>query len=471
MNVFKLKDYRLADTIVALATFPSKSALGVIKISGKKAIAVASKIFKSKTKKNLSKAKNFTLHYGWIKNPGLKNSSRKDIVIDEVLISIMRGPTSYTREDVVEISSHGGAIVLDKILKIITKQGIRIAYPGEFTYRALLRGRIDLIQAESILGIVDAKTDKSLEYATQQLRGENSKKLKLLKEKIKELYIETESVINFPEDEIDLPLTPLKRKIGNIEKLVANLKEGSFEAKVMSEGLRCVICGKTNAGKSTLFNRLLKEERVIVSRVSGTTRDVIEETINIKGVPLRIYDTAGILDAKDLITKKALEKTSKAFSEADLVILVFDGSRRLNEDDFLLLKKAKNKNIILVINKADLRQRIDKEVIFKIKAPKVWMSALKSIGLKKIEQAVYNSVYKKGIDRQDIVFLSQHQRKILDSVYEKIKEAGEYLDKDCTIDFINLLLSQCLNDIGKLTGEVFSEDVLESIFSQFCIGK
>jgi len=466
MDVFKLKDYKLDDTIVALATFPAKSALGVIKISGKKAIAVVSKIFKSKTKKNLKKAKNFTLHYGWINEPSIKN-----IVVDEVLVSIMRSPTSYTREDVVEISSHGGTIVLDKILQIITKQGIRLAYPGEFTYRALVKGRIDLLQAESILGIVDAKTDKSLEYATQQLRGENSKKLNLLKEKIKEFYAETESIINFPEDEINVSLTPLKRKINSIEKLVAKLREGSFEAKVMHEGIRCVICGKTNAGKSTLFNRLLKEERVIVSRVSGTTRDVIEETINIKGVPLRIYDTAGILEAKDLVTKKALEKTSQAFNGADLVIVVFDNSRRLEKDDLLLLKKVKDKNIILVINKADLAQCIDRAAISKIKAPKVWMSALRNTGLKKLEQTVYDSVYKKGINREDIVFLSQQQRKILDSIDIKIKEAKEYLDKGYTIDFINLLLGQCLNDIGRLTGEVFSEDVLESIFSQFCIGK
>jgi tRNA modification GTPase len=471
MSSFKLKDYQLKDTIAAIATFPSKSALGVVKISGKKAIPIISKIFKPAKPKNLRKVRNYTIHYGWIVERCKVQGSRfKEGMVDEVLVSVMRGPSSYTKEDVVEISSHGGVWVLNKILAMVRKEGGRLALPGEFTYRALVSGRIDLLQAQSILGIVDAKSDTSLTLATGQLRGEASKKIKKLKEEIKGVFVQTESLINFPEDEIDICLD-LGKAIGKLEKKVNDLIEGSNEARVIREGLKCVICGKTNAGKSTLFNRLLREERVIVSKLSGTTRDVIEETINIKGVPLRIFDTAGILEPKDLITKKALEKTSKAFKEADLVILLLDASRRLERDDFFLLAKAKGKNTILVVNKMDLTHRLDFKKIKEIKATIVKMSALKDTGLRRLEEAIHDNVYKPNLSRENIIFLSQYQQEVLKEISNKIQEALNFLKEERPLDFINFSLKVCLDNIGKLSGEVYSEEILDSIFSQFCIGK
>jgi len=496
MMGFKIKDYNSADTIAAIATFPSKSALGVIKISGKKSLSIVSRVFAPRRKKNIKKAANYTLHYGWIvektEDRGQKTEGRgqkyvgtglgsvrgKHDVVDEVLVSVMRGPSSYTKEDVVEISSHGGAVVLNKILEIILKKGARLALPGEFTYRALIAGRIDLLQAESISGIVEAKTEKSLNLASSQLRGEASDKIRKLQEEVKEIFVHTESAVNFPEENLGISFSDLKGKIERLEKKINNILEGSNEAKIIREGAKCVICGRANVGKSTLFNRLLREERVIVSKFAGTTRDVIEETINVKGVPLRIYDTAGILEPGDLITKKALEKTSHAFRQADLVILILDGSRKLNKDDFFLLDKVKDqfsaregKSVILVINKIDLPQRIDLKYISPIKGAKVKMSALKGKDLGKLEKAVCDNVYKSKADREDIIFLNQYQRQVLERAKDDIGEVRKFIKAGHTIDFVNLSLKNCLENLGKISGEVFSEEILESIFSKFCIGK
>ena len=475
MREFRLKDYKLGDTIAAIATFPGKSALGVAKISGPKALAIAVKIFKPYRKKNVKEVKTHTLHYGWIVDKGkgkrIKAGGGKKEIVDEVLLSVMRKPSTYTKEDVIEISSHGGVAVVNKILQLVLEQGARLALPGEFTYRALLGGRIDLLQAESIRGIVDAKSENALALASSQLRGGATLKVKQLKEKLGELFVQTESAINFPEDDVDISSLKLERRVEALAKKVDNLLEGSREAEVMCEGFKCVICGKANVGKSTLFNRLLKEERVIVSRFSGTTRDVVEETINIRGVPLRIYDTAGILEPKDLITRKALKKALRIFSECDLVILILDGSRRLEKEDSFLLKKVKNKNVIFVINKADLTQRLDLKKIPNPSGAIVKMSALKSKGLGDLEDAVYRKVYREGVDRESIVFLSQYQRQILGKLGSSLNQIKVFLKESRPIDFINIELKVCLDNLGRLSGEVFSEEILKSIFSQFCIGK
>ena len=479
MSDFRLKDYKLGDTIVAIATFPGKSALGVIKVSGPKALTIAAKLFKSHKKKDIKRVKSHTLHYGWIldkkkrkriKEKGERRNDGGEGLVDEVLLSVMRKPSTYTKEDVIEISSHGGVAVVNKILELALRQGARLALPGEFTYRALIGGRIDLLQAESIRGIVDAKSQGALSLASAQLRGDASSKVKKLKEEIKELFIESESAINFPEEDIDFSSLTVKERIESLINKVSDFIYGSREAEVICEGLKCVICGKANVGKSTLFNCLLKEERVIVSRTAGTTRDVIEETINIRGVPLRIYDTAGIIEPKDLITKKALKKTLRIFSECDLVIFVLDGSRPLAKNDLFLLEKAKNKNVIFVINKSDLAQRLDLKRLPKSQAI-VKMSALEGKGLSDLEEVVYKMVYEKGIDRENIIFLSQYQREILYKVEESLKQIIRFLKESRPIDFINIELKVCLNNIGKLSGEVFSEEILKSIFSNFCIGK
>ncbi len=468
MSKIKLKDYNTCDTIAAISTFPSKAALGVIKISGPKAISAASKIFLPKSKKKLNQAKTFTIHYGWIfEKP--KKGKRK--IVDEVLVSLMRQPNSYTTEDVVEISTHGGPVVLNKILDLLISKGLRQALPGEFTYRALVNGRIDLLQAQGILGIVDAKTQDGLTLATSQLKGEVSDKMKNLKDKAKNIFTETEAYINFPEDAVGISYAGIKKKIYRLDQDVCELLLASREGKAMKEGLKCVICGRTNAGKSTLFNRLLREERVIVSKSSGTTRDVVEETINIKGVSLRIYDTAGIFEPKDLVAKQALEKTSDIFQQADLVILVCDGSKALNKDDVFLLEKAKEKNAIILINKSDLKQKIDLQKLSSYKKKIIKISALKGQDLKKLEKGVYDNVYQGDIKRENAIFLSHYQEEILKKIKKTLGEIRGFLKDKQKIDFINFSLKVILDDLGKIKGEIMGEEILESIFSNFCIGK
>ncbi|UCG35847.1 MAG: tRNA uridine-5-carboxymethylaminomethyl(34) synthesis GTPase MnmE [Candidatus Omnitrophota bacterium] len=469
MQKLRIKNYNTKDTIAAIATYPASSALGVIKISGKKALPIISEIFISQKKKDIKKAKTHTLHYGWIKNGS--QSSNGTGVLDEVLVSIMRSPSSYTKEDVVEISSHGGTLVLNKILERVLGQGARLALPGEFSYRAVRGGRIDLLQAESIRDIVDAKSEEGLRLAIRQLKGEKSKEIDGLKERLKELFVKTEALINFPEDEVNISLEKLKKELKAIRNSIDSLLAASQEAKILREGLKCVICGKTNAGKSTLFNCLLKEERVIVSRYAGTTRDVVEETINIRGVPLRIYDTAGILEPKDLVSRKAIEKSAKTFNEADLIILVLDGSKQLAKDDYFLLERIKDKNAIFIINKSDLPQKIQLDKLATLSVPKVKMSALHNKGLKQLEEAVFKSVYKRGVDREDVIFLSHYQKQSLDALRGNILEAYQYMDKGYTIDFLNFALRESLDNLAKLSGKVLADEVLHDIFSNFCIGK
>lgn len=501
MSEFNLKDYRLSDTIAAPATPSLKSALGVIKISGKKSIPILSRVFVPKNKKNIKKQKSFTLHYGWIINKdkslcqGLPQTKSKNLgqgsrikqgpeppkgaeegkdkseVIDEVLVSVMRAPFSYTREDVVEVSSHGGPVVLGQILEVILKEGARLAKPGEFSWRALVNGRIDLLQAESILGLVDAKTPEVVSFSSKQLKGEVSQKLARVKDELKYLFTQTESLLNFPEEGIGLDEKKLKERVIKLKAKVNRLRKGQQKASILSQGLKCVICGRANSGKSTLFNRLLGKERVIVSRAPGTTRDVIEETINIQGMPVNIYDTAGILEPKDFVTRKALEKTNQIFEEADLVILLFDGSKKIGRDDLFFLSKIRNKKAVLVVNKSDLPQKLSFDKKIKKVYRLIKMSALKDKGLHKFEQLLGDSIHKEGIEPQDLIFLNQHQKKELENLEKALSQAEDYLKKDYQFDFVNFSLKDGLDAIGKITGEIYSEEILESIFSNFCIGK
>ncbi len=466
MGEFKLKNYNSQDTICAIATFPSVSALGVIKVSGRMAFAFVAKIFKPARKLQIRKVKTHTIHYGWIVEKG-----ENEAIVDEVLVSVMKKPHSYTKEDVAEISAHGGILVLNKILKLLIKQGARQAMPGEFTYRALTHGRINLVQAEAVRDIVEARTDQALQIAQQQLRGELTGKIEELKQELKDIFSQTEASLNFPEDQSEISPTLLSKKLNSLKTRLDKLIEESQGGRVLKEGLKCAICGKANSGKSTLFNCLLKEERVITSHIPGTTRDIIEEAINIRGLPLRIYDTAGLIEPKDLVTRKALEKTNEIFQNSDLIILVLDGSRALDKDDFFLLKKIKGKTVIAAINKIDLKQKIKDEKLALKGVTKVRLSALKGEGIPELEKAIFNTAYHKGLARQNLIFLSHYQEEFLKKAAGSLSEALSGLAGAGPLDLANFLLKDALDSLGKLTGEVFSEEILENIFSSFCIGK
>lgn len=466
-----LEGYNLTDTIAAIATFPSSSALGVIKISGKKAIDIVFRMFVPKKRKNIKRAKSYTLHYGWIvEKTKIKNQKSK--IIDEVLVSIMKAPRSYTREDVVEVSSHGGILVLNKILGLVLQDGARMARPGEFSYRAFINGRLDVIQAQAILDIVEAKTESSLFSFSRQLSGEFSMEVSRIKQELRDIVSLSEAFINFPEEDIDLNLKDIKNSLNKVNKIIEGFLCNADTSRILRDGMRCVICGKANVGKSTLFNRFLKEERVIVTHIAGTTRDVIEETINVRGIPLMICDTAGILEPKDLLGKEVMDKTYKKLEESDIVIFVFDCSRPLERKDTLLLEKVKNKNVIFVINKIDLRQKLDIEKLKLFKKPLVKMSALKNIGLSGLEKAIFRSVYKGDFRPHDnIMVLAQWQINFLKSIKTCIGDTLRLVEEGYSIDFLSLSLRPAVEYLGKLCGEIVSEDILDNIFSKFCIGK
>ncbi len=465
-----LNNYNLKDTIAAIATFPSTSALGVIKISGSKALSIVAKIFLPKNKKNIKEEKTYTLHYGWIVDRFSKEKAPR--IIDEVLVSIMRGPYSYTREDVVEISSHGGIVVLNKILSLVLKGGGRLAQPGEFSYRAFIKGRIDLIQAQAILDIVEAKTERFLLSSTRQLKGDFSSKLNTIKDLLRNLVYKLEAYINFPDDQIIINLKELRGVLRKTKNTLKRFLEDSRDCRIFREGIQCVICGKANVGKSTLFNCLLKEERAIVTHIPATTRDVVEETINIKGLPVVISDTAGILEPKDFVDKKAIEKSYRKLKEADIVLFVLDTSQNLSKDDFSLWEKIKEKNVIFVINKIDLKKGLEIKKLKPSRKPIVRISALKHIGINKLEEAIFKLSYRKSLRTESNQFiLSQWQEDILKRILIKIDEADGLIQKGYSYDFIILPLKESLEEIGKLMGENISEEILKEIFSKFCIGK
>lgn len=470
MHILKLKNYTTKDTIAAIATFPAASALGVIKVSGKKALAVVSKIFKPYVKKDVRKVKTFTMHYGHIVNKGLRQGARGTAVIDEVLVSVMRMPHSYTTEDVVEISSHGGTCVMNAILKLLIKNGCRLALPGEFTYRALINGRIDMFQAQSVLDIVEAKSATALAVAQQQLAGKVSGQIDALKKDAQSIYSHLEALIHF-EEQVDAPLAGIKLQVEKLAKGLACLHQASIEGKALREGLRMVICGRVNAGKSTLFNCLLRHERVIVSHIAGTTRDVVEETIMVKGVALRMYDTAGILKPRDVLDEKAIAKTRDAFALADVVVLVIDGSRRLCNDDLFLLKEIENKNAVVVINKSDCPQKVDSAGIRRYCSSVVSMAAVTGTGLEALEKALHSRVYRLGVHRQDAISLSTAQKQCLVKAAHAASKALENVRAGYTIDFIVSSIREVLDELGRISGDVMCEEILTDMFSNFCIGK
>ncbi len=453
------------DTIAAISTPVGVGGIGIIKLSGPDSLDVVSEIFVPAKKKDIKKVKNYTLHYGWIKDKGT------DDLVDEVLISIMKGPHSYTKEDVVEIHSHAGQIVLNKILELVLSKGVRLADPGEFTKRAFLSGRIDLVQAESVLDIINAKSDKHLSISLFQLKGDLSFKIKEIEDKIEEMVVRLEASVSFPEEETSLSKKELKKRLTSVSLIIEDLLKDSDKLKFLREGVKCVICGKSNVGKSSLLNMLLKEERVIVTPVAGTTRDIIEETINVRGLPIKISDTAGIINPRDLIEEKAIQQSYKKIDQADLILLVFDGSEKLDDKDKLIMEKTNDKNRLFIINKIDLKQKIKKDALKKVSNNLVEISATKEKGFKELENAIVNSIWK-GFDlsRKEPSLVSNLRHiNLLKQVNQIINMSKQ--EHDYSADFILFSLEEAASKIAQISGKEFSGDILDSVFNDFCIGK
>lgn len=453
------------DTIAAIATAVGDAGIGIVRISGPKALSVADAIFRSPRRSTPSSAPTYTLLYGWV-----MDQSR---VIDEVLLTVMRSPRSYTREDVVEINCHGGIVALRAVLDRVLACGVRLAEPGEFTKRAFLNGRIDLAQAEAVLDIISARTDAAREISLQQLEGRLSREITRLRQVIVETRALCEAQIDFPEEDTGVIDWVAQRKAlsGAGQQLTALLASWCT-GRVIREGVHVVICGRPNVGKSSLLNALLKQERSIVTPVAGTTRDTIEEVIDIRGIPVRIVDTAGIIEPRDLVEQKAVSRSRREIRRADLVLLVFDGSRRLNKEDMLLIRRLKRKKVIAVINKIDLRQKINRSALARAFPQVIALSAKKATQLHLLEATIAELVYKGEVAGQEPAVVTNRRHVQLLSGAEKcIAEAVASIDNRVSLEFIAQSLREAAGFLDELLGSRCPDDLLEKIFSRFCIGK
>ena len=455
------------DTIAAIATAPGEGGIGIIRISGEKSLEVAQSIFKSMSGKLIKEYNTRTLIYG--------NIVDNENTIDEVLLAYMKGPNSYTAEDVIEINCHGGFISVKKILELILSKDVRLAEAGEFTKRAFLNGRIDLSQAEAIIDVIKAKTDMAHEVAQNQLEGSLSNKIKELRNNVTEVLAHLEVAIDFSEEDVEeITYQTLSEKAEELRKEIKKLYDTAESGKILRDGLKTVIVGKPNVGKSSLLNSILGENRAIVTDIAGTTRDVIEEFVNIKGIPLKIVDTAGIRETEDIVEKIGVEKSRESFNTADLVIMVLDSSRELSNEDIDILEKLEDKKTIVLLNKTDLEQKIDEEKILQYvdKDSIIKISALQHEGIEelhdKIEAMVYNGSIK---NTSSLVITNSRHKDALLKAYESINDAINAIEQNLPYDFIEVDFKNIWDYLGYINGDTVKEDLLDTIFSNFCIGK
>ena len=455
------------DTIAAIATAPGEGGIGIIRISGEKSLQVAQSIFKSKSGKMIKDYNARTLIYGTVVD--------NEKVIDEVLVAYMKGPNSYTAEDVIEINCHGGFISVKKILELILSKGVRLAEAGEFTKRAFLNGRIDLSQAEAIIDVIKSKTDMAYEVAQSQLEGSLAKKIKDLRMNVTEVLAHLEVSIDFAEEDVEeITYQTLEEKALELRNEIKKLYDTAESGKILRDGLKTVIVGKPNVGKSSLLNSILGENRAIVTDIAGTTRDVIEEFVNIKGIPLKIVDTAGIRETEDVVEKIGVEKSRESFSTADLVIMVLDASRKLSEEDMEILESLKNKKTIVLLNKMDLEPQIELEKIeeFVNSEDIIKISALKHQGIEELQDKIEAMVYHGSVKNSSNLMITNSRHKdALFKAYESINDAISAIEQRMPYDFIEVDFKNIWDYLGYINGDTVREDLLDTIFANFCIGK
>ena len=457
------------DTIAAIATGMTNSGIGIIRISGPDSVFIADKIFRP-GKKNikLENVESHTIHYGFIFD--------RENVIDEVMVSVMRGPRSFTAEDTVEINCHGGILIMNRILELVVKNGARMAEPGEFTKRAFLNGRIDLSEAEAVMDVISSKNDLALKSSVLQLRGFVSDKIKKLREEIIYEIAFIESALDDPEH-ISLEGYPEKLgiKVDHLLKDVDKLISSSDNGKIIKEGINTVIVGKPNAGKSSLLNLMVGEDKAIVTDVAGTTRDILEENISLHGISLNIVDTAGIRSTDDIVEKIGVDKAKKIASEADLIIYVVDSSVDFDENDFEIIDMIQNKKCIVLLNKSDLKQKItEKDLQDKLNRDTIIIktSTKENTGIDEFEDTVKKMFFKGDINLNDELIITnmRHKEKLIDA-YESLKQVKKSLEDRMPEDFYSIDLMSAYSSLGAIIGEEVEDDLVNEIFSKFCMGK
>jgi len=457
------------DTIAAISTASGEGGIGIVRLSGERALSVAENIFISPNNKNIRKGDARTIHYGYIVNP------ENNETVDEVLLSVMKGPNTYTKEDIIEINCHGGMLPLKKVLELTLSSGARLAEPGEFTKRAFLNGRIDLSQAEAVLDIISSQSEMSNKVAIEQLRGTFSEEVCKMRNDVIDLLALIEVTIDFSDEDIEQKaLLTLANKTKDVKMNIKKIFDTSEKGILYRQGVNAVICGKPNVGKSSLMNALLRDERVIVTPIAGTTRDLVEESININGVLVRLTDTAGIIETTDRVEIEGIKRSKKKLEQADIVIFMLDISRKLSEKDIEIFDTIKDKKTIVVCNKKDIANIFDaNEIKRQLKVDEVLeVSAIKREGLEEVEEAISSLIFDGAVNIPEgpVVTNIRHKQAL-----ERALEALEQCEAITSENFNGELVASDLKNVeyylGLIIGESIEDDVLDRIFEKFCIGK
>lgn len=453
------------DTIAAISTPRGEGGIGIVRLSGDESLGILSKIFKPKSKKDVKDIRSYTINYGHIYDG--------EELIDEVLVSVMKAPNTYTREDIVEINCHGGYLITQKVLELVLKNGAKIAEPGEFTRRAFLNGRLDLTQAEAVIDLIHGKTDKSISLSLNNLRGDLRDQINHLKKILLDVAAHVNVVLDYPEEGVDEPIPEhLIIELHNVKDTITKLVESYDKGKMIKEGIKTAIVGKPNVGKSSLLNSILREERAIVTSIAGTTRDTIEEIINIKGIPLIMVDTAGIRKTQDEVENIGVQKSKKMLKEADLVLFVLDSSRDFSDEDREIYDSIESEKVIGILNKIDMEKKLDITNLTKVKK---WIeiSALENIGIDTLENEIHNFILSENIEdsSEKLIITNIRHKSALEKTKKSIENIFETIDMGYPMDLIAVDLNDALDSLSEVTGEISSEDLLDHIFSNFCVGK
>ena len=458
-----MKDF---DTIGAISTSIGEGGIAIVRISGDKAKDVVDKIFQAKNGKSIKDMKSYTMKYGYIID---ENNNH----IDEVIVSFMKGPRSFTAEDTIEINCHGGVVATNKVLEQVIKQGVRLAEPGEFTKRAFLNGRIDLSQAEAVIDIINAKTDLSMKSALMQSEGAISKEIQELRGKLLSTIAHIEATVDYPEDDLEEVTAEMAIKdLEVIKKEIKEFIETAEEGKILREGLSTVIVGKPNVGKSSLLNALTRENRAIVTDIPGTTRDVIEEYINISGIPIKIIDTAGIRETDDVVEKIGVERSRAKINDADLIILILDSSDDLSEEDKEIINHISNKKYMILLNKSDLNSKITQGNLENINCKNIYsISAKTGEGIDKVRSAIKDMFFKGEISTNNVIITNTRHKEALLRAYECVESAIDTLNHTFAIDLASIDIRNAWTFLGEITGDSLEENIIDKIFKDFCLGK